>query len=206
MKYLLLLFPLFLHAQSCTHQLTRTPNGPVAVYKNGQLLKQSGDYTSVNATGTFFPIITPSVWSDQDAMSAVLTRAVPLTFTIPGTPPQTITYFSYALWREDWTCTGVGNGGDPAPPTPVPPFPGCASDGANGISCSGGITAAWVAGPLQSVVDAPVGSVIAFTIMPPPDPPAGAGPNGTSWDSAGIRTVKTADGTLYYLVNVTGNK
>jgi len=121
-------------AQSCSHTLTRTPNGPLLVYRNGILLKQS-DYTSPNSPGTNFPIVTPLNFSDQDFMSVVITRAVPLTFTVPGPPPQTVTYFSYALWREDWTCSGKQG-------TPPPlMFPGCQSDGASGFTCSGNIAA-----------------------------------------------------------------
>ena len=128
-----LLFPSILSAQSCSHQLTRTPNGPVLVYRNGLLQRQGTDYTSVNATGTFFPIITPIAFGDQDLMSAVITRAVPLTFTVPGPPPQMVTYFSYALWREDWTC--AGSQGTP----PAGPFPGVASDGAGGLAIAGSL-------------------------------------------------------------------
>lgn len=106
MRALILFFPALLSAQSCSHQMTRTPNGPVLVYRNGVLQRQGADYASVNAAGTNFPILTPLLFADQDLMSAVITRAVPLSFTIPGPPPQTITYFSYALWREDWECSG----------------------------------------------------------------------------------------------------
>ena len=132
MALAIIFLPALLSAQSCAHQLTRTPNGPVLVYQNGRLL--TGGYSSPNAPGTFFPIITPLNFSDQDQISAVITRAVPLSFIIPGPPPQTITYFSYALWREDWICTGSLG-------TPPLPFPGCGPDGANGWSCSGSISA-----------------------------------------------------------------
>lgn len=81
------------------YQMTRTPNGPVLVFRNGNLL-QAAEYSLVYAPGKTMPTITPLVWSPGDTMSAVITRAVPLSFTIP---PQIINYWGYALWREDWT-------------------------------------------------------------------------------------------------------
>lgn len=120
-------------AQSCPHTLTRTPVGPVLLYQNGKLLN-AGDYSSVTPAGKTMPTLAPLVFADQDAMSVVITRAVPLTITVPPSPP--VTYFSYALWREDWKCSGAV-GVTPPPP----PFPGCSSDGANGIACVGSIAA-----------------------------------------------------------------
>ena len=37
-------------------------------------------------------------------MAVLFTRAVPLSFTFQD---QTVTYWGYALWREDWTCAGT---------------------------------------------------------------------------------------------------
>ncbi len=99
----IILFASSAFAQSCPHTLTRTPVGPVLLYQNGKLLNV-GDYSSVTPAGKTMPTLTPLVFADQDLMSVVITRAVPLTFTT-GTN-QSVTYFSYALWREDWTCTG----------------------------------------------------------------------------------------------------
>lgn len=129
MKLLLIFaFTFQLTAQTCSHVLTRTPNGPVLVYRAGKLLTLNTDYTSI----AFGPItITPLAWSDGDKMSAVFSRAVPLGFTFQG---QTISYWGYQLWREDWAC--VGQSGTV---TLTSPFPGCTSDGNQGIACAGGI-------------------------------------------------------------------
>ena len=145
-------------------------------------------------------------------------------------------------------------------PVPVAPFPGCASDGANGIKCTGGITGNTnVVGTLMlgtfglawSGTSAPVvlmlsptgdgtgkylsdGGVVACPANLPADilalNPAchqfvwasGAFATAQSGDKvivqlaatpctnpagcAGIRTVQMADGSMYYLVDVTGNK
>lgn len=120
-----------LSAQSCPHTLTRTPVGPVLIYQNGKLLN-AGNYSSVTPAGKTMPTVAPLVFADQDAMSVVISRAVPLTFTAPPSLP--VTYFSYALWREDWKCAGIST------PPPVSLFPGCASDGARGFGCDGEIT------------------------------------------------------------------
>lgn len=95
---------------ACSYTVTRTPVGAMEVYKNGSLQRQVGvptgevgNYTAVNAPGTFRPVITPLAWSDGDKMSVVFTRAVPLSFTSNG---QTVSYWGYTLWREDWNCTG----------------------------------------------------------------------------------------------------
>ena len=85
-----------------TYTLTRTPVGPVLVYRNGLLQTSPGDYTAVNAQGTFRPVITPMNWSNTDTAAAVYTRAVPLSFAYQG---QTVSYWGYTLYRENWNCT-----------------------------------------------------------------------------------------------------
>lgn len=84
------------------YKLTRTPVGPVAVFRNGVLQTAPGDYTSANSPGTFMPIITPVNWSVSDAASVLYTKAVQLSFVVGS---QTITYWGYTLNRENWSCS-----------------------------------------------------------------------------------------------------
>jgi len=99
---------------SCSHTLTVVPVGPILVYQNGVLGKQQstfraqgipqgevGDYSSSTA---LLPAIAPLTWSDGDHMSAVYSRLVPLAFRLPT--GQSVTYYGYQLWREDWLCSG----------------------------------------------------------------------------------------------------
>jgi len=90
-------------AATCIHRLTRTPNGPVIVYRNGLLQKENIDYMLTPVAGSAMSIVSPSVFTDGDSMSVVFSRAVPLSFQNQGT---TITYWGYQLWREDWDCIG----------------------------------------------------------------------------------------------------
>lgn len=83
-----------------THTVTRTPVGPMLVYLNGVLQTSPGDYLA-SADGK--PTITPLNPAVGDSMSVVFTRAVPLSFTLPG--GETVPYWGYALWREDWIVT-----------------------------------------------------------------------------------------------------
>ena len=94
---------------ACTYTMTRTPNGPVLVYRDGLLqrehtLTEPGDYDRTLTMGSYMPTITPLTWNDNDYMSAVITRAVPLSFVYQG---QTVSYWGYSLWREDWNCVGI---------------------------------------------------------------------------------------------------
>lgn len=69
------------------------------VYLNGLLQESPGDYTLSNDA---MPTITPKNASEGDSLSVVFTRAVPLSFVFQG---QTVNYWGYALWREDWNPT-----------------------------------------------------------------------------------------------------
>ncbi len=72
----------------------------MAVFLNGVLQTAPGDYIlSTDVKPTINPL-NPAV---GDSMSVLFTRAVPLSFTLPG--GQVVAYWGYALWREDWMVT-----------------------------------------------------------------------------------------------------
>jgi len=115
MRYALLLAALSpLFGQTCSHALTVVPIGPVLVYKSGQLLRQQsifraqgipqGEVGDYSATTAALPVITPLTWFDGQYMSAVYSRLVPLSFRLPS--GQSVTYYAYQLWRDDWMCSG----------------------------------------------------------------------------------------------------
>lgn len=116
----ILLFASAVGAQTCTHSIKYAPVGPILLFRNGRLLQEGPDFTTAKVPGTTrCCIVTPLAFADQDLISVVITRAL-----------------DGHLWRTDWTCTG-SLGVTP----PAPPFPGCASDGANGLACVGAIAA-----------------------------------------------------------------
>jgi hypothetical protein len=108
-----------LHAQTCAHTVTRTPNGAVLVYQNGTLLQLGTGYTSAAAAGTSMPTISPTLYSPNDSFEVVFSRAVPLSFVSNG---QTVNYWGYQTWQETWICA-TGNRTVP-PPVPMQCLPG----------------------------------------------------------------------------------
>ncbi len=66
------------------------------VYCNGLLQIEPADYMD---SGAAMPTIIPMNPAVGDSMSVVFTRAVPLSFVFQGV---SVTYWGYALWREDW--------------------------------------------------------------------------------------------------------
>jgi|GEM_PF-6617297 len=130
---------------SCSHTLTVVPVGPVLVYQNGVLgIQQStfraqgipqGEVGTYSSSTALLPAIAPLAWRDGDHMTATFTRLVPLAFRLPSA--QTVTYYAYELWQESWLCLGQSGTVAPAPST----FPGCTSDGNQGIACGGGFAA-----------------------------------------------------------------
>jgi hypothetical protein len=55
------------------------------------------------------PTISPLEFYIGDKMSVIFNRATPLSFTYQG---QSVNYWGYTTWREDWICT---EGSDPHP-------------------------------------------------------------------------------------------
>lgn len=99
---LLLVFAWAMQAQTCLHQVTRSPIGPVLVYQNGALLKQGVDFLYATVPGAM-PTITPLRFALGDQFAVVFSRQVPLSVVSGGT---TVNYVSFQNWQEIWACSG----------------------------------------------------------------------------------------------------
>jgi hypothetical protein len=99
-----------LHSQTCDHQVTRSPYGPILVYQNGGLLQQNTGWKYQAAPAGTQPTISPVSYSVGDVFQATFDRAVSQTVTVSGT---VLKYNIYQTWLETWACTS----GVTIPPT-----------------------------------------------------------------------------------------
>ncbi len=103
----LLLFALAagLHGQTCNHQVTRSPFGPILVYQNGVLLAQNTGWFYLAAPAGTQPTLSPASYFAGDSFTATFDRAVSQNVTLGGVPFK---YNIYQTWVETWTCA-TGN-------------------------------------------------------------------------------------------------
>ena len=78
----------------CAYTTGKIPQGAVAVFRNGGILRQGPDFTYGKQ------VITPLVFSPGDKFSTMFSVQVTITPT-GGTP-----YTTYRNWIESWDCPG----------------------------------------------------------------------------------------------------
>ena len=94
----LLIFSVGAFGQTCSHTMSKAPEGEVLVYRNGLLQKVGVDYTLAGSSPTI-TFIAPV--STTDTFAATLLRSYTLITTVQGKPWIGV---GFALWREDWVC------------------------------------------------------------------------------------------------------
>ncbi len=83
------------YGQTCAYTTGKIPQGSIAVFRNGSIVRQGPDFTYAKQ------VITPIVFAAGDKFSALFSVQIPLTL------PDGTTYTSYRNWVETWDCPGT---------------------------------------------------------------------------------------------------
>jgi hypothetical protein len=175
----------------CVYTTGKIPQGTIAVFRNGEILRQGPDFTVKGR------VITPISFAPADKFSALF--SVQISLNLPdGTP-----YISYRNWIESWDCPGLPqtspslqlletcSGSGVSPPGSFPVWDATATYPA-GYYVNFGSVSSWL-------------SLQASNLGNQPDI-SGAWWKALTWDCTGMlrATIKLSDGSTLVLTGVSG--
>ncbi len=131
----------------CTYTTGKIPQGTIAVFRNGSILRQGPDFTYSKQ------VITPLVFSPGDKFSALFSIQVTIT------PTGGAAYTTYRNWVESWDCPGPV-----APPAPaLQSLETCTGSGTNPPDINGKVTTWDCAGMMRATIKLSDGSTLVLT-------------------------------------------